>query len=752
MTTDNDTSLGAFSRRTLLILILLAGGLTLVYLTGEGKALLRAILTTLTELSMAGFVVVAGGGFGWLVVRRIAPDSSPTALKVITACGLGLWMLSTAVLVVGSATTGLLGPLFWWPVISVGVILAAWQGRKSLEVWKPPKRSDARALIWVILAVAAGLWLAGATFPTGRVRASESYDVQEYHLQVPREFYNAGHVGELPHNCYSYYPLGVEMLSLLAMALRGGAYDGMYLAKFLHGAFAVLTVGGIFVSLKSGDEARGRFAAVLVGTTPLVIFLSSLAMVEMAVLFYMALAVLWLRQWIAIPSARSAACIGLTLGAACAMKYLSVGFIVAPIAAVMLVSALRSRKRLAHLPLAAMMTLIPFTPWLTRNLVYTRNPVFPLATTILGRGPNWTEESQQRWIDGHGPESKPPVPVPPGYKAPEAPNRTKMFVEKFLLSHMFGPLLVISALVAICALASTRGRGDPWDLSLIGILAVQLAVWVLATHEMPWRFLTPALVPIALLAGGALARLAAVQVNPLKKNAMASNRGPWGLPIACTIFATVVIMNIVTAFNVYISITGRKPMHGVPGELLTWRNELEHESLKLKLPDNTKFLLVGEARGFYFPPNTVYATAFDPHPLAKMVSAGLTPRQIASKLRGRGITHMFVNWAEIWRLAATYGYPASLSAELYERRQKGRRPGLKVLDDLTDHGLRLLRDIGQYQPTTQPANQTKDWLPFEFPPNWPIISIYEFRRPGAAAGATGDGGQPASKATSTKGQ
>ena len=81
------------------------------------------------------------------------------------------------------------------------------------------------------------------------IHTADNYDVLGYHLQVPREYFEAGQISELPHNCYSYYPLGVEMLFLLAMCLRSGAYEGMYLAKMLHAVFAGLAVAGVFVAL-----------------------------------------------------------------------------------------------------------------------------------------------------------------------------------------------------------------------------------------------------------------------------------------------------------------------------------------------------------------------------------------------------------------------------------------------------------------------------------------------------------------------
>ena len=101
--------------------------------------------------------------------RGIVPRSAPRGLVIATACGLGMWMLSAAVLLVGSLTTGLLKPWIWWPITAIGILLAVWQARRVLEAWKTPDRFDGRAVTWIVLAVAVGIWLAGATMAPGAI-------------------------------------------------------------------------------------------------------------------------------------------------------------------------------------------------------------------------------------------------------------------------------------------------------------------------------------------------------------------------------------------------------------------------------------------------------------------------------------------------------------------------------------------------------------------------------------------------------
>lgn len=722
----------SLSRWTVAVLVLLAGGWMLVHLTGRAGAWLPACYRIITDGAAACAIVAAAGGWGYLLVRRLAPPGASPGLCVVTACGLGLWVFSTAVLVAGSAVRGALSAWVWWPVVLAGLLLAAWQGRKGIEAGAIPRRLDARALVWVLIALAVGLALAGATRPPGWVGVgSDEYDVLEYHLQVPREFLHNGRVGELPHNVYGYYPLGVEMLFLLAMSLCGGPYEGMYLAKFLHAAFAVVAVAGVFASLKRDEPDRGRFAAVLLATTPFVIYLCWLAMVELAEVCYLAVGLLWLREWLSVRRRGSALLIGAMLGAACAAKYLAVGLVAGPVLAAMTALALLRSGRgagLAHAAMALGAAVVLVSPWLIRNTVYTGNPVFPLATSVFGRGPHWSPESQQRWIDGHGPQTKPPVPRPPAWEMPTQPSRAEMFYDNFLISPWTGQLLKVLAGAAVCILLASTGAARLWDWALTGVIAAQLVVWTLWTHAMPERFLVPIVVPMSLLAGGMLARLAAVRSNPFRRRSLPPAYGSWGLVPAAAILVISAGVNLLVSYTAYRRATDppQLPLHGVPGGAIAvndprWKPAYE-------LPEGARILLVGEARGFYFPPGTAYATAFDVHPLADMVDRGLKPDEILAELRRMGITHVWVDWAEVWRLAGTYGYPASLGAELWGRLRDARGPALDVLDRLPG-GVRAA-DVLDWPREPRPNPRT--WQPFRFPTHWPPASLYALPRPDQA--------------------
>ncbi|HDZ22289.1 hypothetical protein LCGC14_0238860 [marine sediment metagenome] len=692
----------ALSPWVVLVIAVVAAGLVLVRSTGGALGAALAAMTALVDGGLAVIVFVAAGGYGALVLRKIAPAGAPAGLRIATACGLGLWGLSTLMLIVGSVASGLLTIWVWWPVTAGGVLLAAWQLRDRTPRMSWPNRVHGRALIWVLIAVAIAIWISGVTRPPGLVGAGpDEYDVLEYHLQVPREYYDAGRITPLRHNVYSFFPGGVEMLSLLCMCLRGGVYAGVYAAKFIHGLFAVLAVVAVATTLKDKDALRGRYAGVLLATAPFVLYLGWLGMVELAQICYLTLALLWLRQWIADRDGRSAWWVGGAAGMACATKYLAVGFVAAPVTAAMVLAALLTRDRpgkLAHIGGAALAMLVFFSPWLIRNTAATGNPVFPLATSTFGRG-HWSAESQQRWVDGHGPDKRPPVPTPAGWTMPPQPTRPSRFFRSFLSFQMFGPLLLAMAAMAVCVLVALRGPPDLWDWMLVIVGGVQLTVWTLWTHEMPSRFIVPVIVPAALLAGGVLERLSRVRHNPMRRRD-GEGPGAWGAVVAGVLLVIIAGQNLFIGFRVHAATNEFLRRQGIPAAI----NGTDVKTLAAAKreawfgPDaEARVMLVGHPLAFYMPAGSVYATAFDAHPLAEMIEQGRSPRQMLDDLQGRGVTHILINWDEIIRLAHTYGFPPSLAAEplaAYDRQWPHGQwidwPALGALADLVPLGAREL--------------------------------------------------------------
>ncbi|MFP4054439.1 MAG: ArnT family glycosyltransferase [Phycisphaerae bacterium] len=697
------------------VVILLAAAGVCLGLTWLAGAWLGVVMVAAIDGFFATLILVAAGGFGSVFVRRLAPPEAPAGLRAVTSAGVGCWVLSTLVVSLGSLIDGGLSAWRWWVVIAAGVLLAAvavarhlasLSGEQrlvkgteaTLTRWKLPLRVKRDKLWLAVPAIAAGLWLAGAACAPGLVGLhGDSYDILEYHLQLPREFLQQGAVSTLEHNVYSHYPLGQEMLSLLAMILRGGAYEGMYAGKLLHGAMGALAVATLWLGWgRESTRHRRRFAAVLLAACPFVIYLSWVAMVELAQVFALALAAVWLRGWLRRPSWRSAAMIGLACGFACGTKYLAVGFVAAPVLLAMAVSAVlrgagccnppapstgeatdeadsQTPKRpcpgcgLANVLLAGLLAAAMMGPWLIRNHAATGNPVFPLLTKQLGRG-HWDTESQQRWIAGHGPQKQPPVPTPAAYVPEVPPSRTELLVRNFLSvdgMQWFGIVTFPLALLGIGVGAARAGKWGLFVPCLTIIAACQVALWAAFTQGLPPRFLVPIVVPLALLAAEGVRGMQVVLGSVAREKADADRaRTETTLQKVLDAGGTVVVMlgamaGLAHALEVYPAATRNLHLHGLEGRDLA-TNIAPYQIAHEVLPEDSTLLLVGSATPFYYPPGTQYATAFDAHPLAQLARSGATPAKIIRRLRHRGITHLWIHWGEIERLSRTYGYPAVL--------------------------------------------------------------------------------------------
>lgn len=654
-----------------------------------GALSLLNIAMAFSHVGQLVLIAISAGGLGYLILRKVMPKSAPLGLRLVSAIGLGLWLLSTLVLMLGSL--GMLWPWLWWTIQAIGLLAAGFQGKDSIGRLAIPNRLPSRALIAVLLAAAGALWISGATSPPGLFSLDgDSFDVLEYHLQLPREYLLAGRVMPLEHNVYSFFPSGTEMLFLLGMILRGGSYEGMYLATMMPGLFLALTAAAALGAMRGQEASRGTFAAAFLATSPYLLYLSYQAMAELPGIFYLTLALLWLRHWLSHKEAGSAALIGLAIGGACATKYLAVGFVAAPVLAVMFLSSLVSLRRLPQVALAAVLALALMSPWLIRNTAATGNPVFPLLTEQLGAG-HWSQESQQRWQDGHGRQNMPPVPIPPQYsKPPQQPNRLVALYTNFIGSDRFNLLLIITTVIGISVVLAGGRNSQAWEYWLIVILVMQVVVWSQVTHGMPSRFIVPALVPMCMLASGAIWRLSELKTNPFKRNAQPSPRGPWGLPLAVATTLAVVIVGLISALNMLqIPWGGSSPERFLPGQIIA--TQWWPVAPAWKLPPSSRIALIGESQAFYLPPGTIYATAFDSDSTTRPIALKNDPRETIAALKADGVTHILVNWQEIARLATTYGYPRPYVGNLLQRRREQQAVGNELIESL---GLKLVEHVG----------------------------------------------------------
>jgi hypothetical protein len=360
----------------------------------------------------------------------------------------------------------------------------------------PARRLDPAAWLWLLVMPFLAIAVLSAFMPPGILWGDEpnGYDVVEYHLQVPREWFEAGGIVPLHHNVFSYFPFNVEMHYLLAMLLRGSPWAGMYLAQLMHLAMIVLSI----VALWELVTPRGRIGVILAAATPWLALLAPVAYNEGGLLLFGTLAIGWmLRALGGSPgAARQMALSGVFAGLACGVKLTAAPMLVVLIpigyfaaARFSPISNLKSQisnyKSLALFLLGALLTV---SPWLLRNLIWTHNPVFPEAMPLLGRA-HFTPEQVARWQSAHAASAS----------ERGVANRLHATWSQIFADWRYGyALFPAAALAVIAALRRKTRQIDGPFLAVLMLLLGWLVFWIAFTH-LQSRFFALAIPAAALL-------------------------------------------------------------------------------------------------------------------------------------------------------------------------------------------------------------------------------------------------------------
>lgn len=656
----------AQSKRLLVIAFVV---LTLV---GVGVTSRYALLTVLVHGLSAVIVLVplVLGGL-WLVPFPIRTDSGdprvsmmPLSWHLLLGATLGLGVASTLVLVLGLA--GCLQRTIWLGILvmsaAAGVgrlrtLLA--QARQSDRTGRGPDKRESSAwpLLWLLLCPFLILALLAASNAPGFIWGEEGfgYDVLEYHLQLPKEYLQAGRIEYVPHNVYASFPANVEMLYLLAMMVLDDVYDIGVVANMIHLILAALTVFAAWRAGREWSKAAGIVSGVAMGTAGWLAYLCGLAYVENGMLLFAMTATAVLIRHLktrhdqtrksgehethatTAGTWRSIALAGVLTGFACGCKYTAMPLIAVPLTLLVLLRAGCSmRRRIIEAMIFGGATLLTFAPWLIKNQLMTGNPVFPLANTVFQASPpGWGEEETQRWNRAHS--------LPAHERTLTARLAVAWSHTAWDKHQRFGPAIILVGLIGL--LGRRRRRVD---LLLLAVLIAQLGVWLSMTHLFA-RFAVVLLIPLALLCGRAV----------VDAGSTARRR----------VIVLVLVVGCVWNLGFAAQLHREESPRGAPASLMYSGAVPGFEYFRVvneKLRPDAKILLVGEARAFYFQREVDYCVTFNHNPFFAAVRNAETPEDVAKWVRTRKYSHLLVNWSEIERLTSTYGFSPPIDKQQLE--------------------------------------------------------------------------------------
>ena len=693
---DRENRVGALrDARWRLIALLVGGGMLAIV----GAVSPVALLVVLLDGSIAAGVVLSATGLGLWIVRGLRLHRADLRWQLLLAAGLGLGAVSLLVL-----GLGVLGVLHRWVWVSLLAVFAAgglWRVRDMRRDCSQVENEYADGsqvwMRWLWLGVIGfgALALLGGTMPPGILWPAEGngYDVLEYHLGVPREYFEAGRISYLPHNIYSNFPLGVESLYLLTIILRGDPVGAVFSAKLLNVLLGMLAVGGVWLAGREFGRGSGVVAGLIAASCPFLTYLSGVAYVENGLLFLAALALgallrawrddakvttLWHRRLgggntgetpmqqehymgeTPVPQVRWILASGLLCGLACGCKYTAIPAVFLPLLIAVTWHAVRRQPRQQAsrtgygpgLPVVFLLGwAVAFGPWMVKNVAMTGNPVFPLARGAFQERPGvWNEDDAARWHEGH-------LPAPED--RPWGRRVTRLWHE-VIASSQFGPGIVLAIAAGIGALfARRRGRSpakivdaDPRGSGVCWLMIIIGAVFWMGWTHLVGRFAIVLVVPAAVLAGCCW-RLV------LGRNAR-----------------TVVVVLLVVAFNLFVTVGQFTEWpfleSGAFGStaLMTegiWPGQKHVPRLNSLVSQGHRVLMIGDARRLYLNHGVDYCVVFNRNPFAEAAESR-SAEDLTDWLREQDYSYVYVDWGEMWRLRGSrYGFWPSINEGLFAR-------------------------------------------------------------------------------------
>ncbi len=618
-------------------------------------------------LALAVSIVLYGSLLGWWLMSLTGATAGLSrAERFLFGTAVGLNVLSLFTLLLG-CLGGLRRELF----LTAAVLTAAaalWRlsrgGGPAAGPWWPPAGGGDPWLSsrWLWLAAPALFFLVA-----GGVLPPVEFDVREYQLQAPKEFYQNGRIGFLPHNVYAQMPLGAHMHSLLAMVLLDDWWYGALAGKTviaLIGPLTALAIG--LAGRRYFSTTVGMLAAILYLGTPWIARVSMTGLVDGVVGFYAFLSVFALLlackaaggpgqdppaphppHW---PATGQFALAGFLIGASVACKYPAALFVFLPLVAGVGLYLWTSRKeiRTPGQPLAVLLLAAAAGggPWLVKNVVLTGNPTYPLLYDWFD-GASRTDELNRRWQQAHQPRPYPGSGAAHAYSPRQAALYT---AHVMLLSQWLSPALVPLAALSFFAV---RGRQRAVVVALLAYLAWVLATWWLLTHRID-RFWVPILPVVALLAG----------VGSTWRPDRAWRIGVLALVSLSTLYGLLcmtsgVITSVDRRFFVALDVLRRDPL----------RVDAVHLYLNQHRGEVQKLLLVGDAQPFDLEVDGVlYNTTFDPSVFVQLLG-DRNAAEFHQLLLSQRITHIYVHWGEIdrYRGPGNYGFARQVQPAVFDK-------------------------------------------------------------------------------------
>jgi len=211
-----------------------------------------------------------------------------------------------------------------------------------------------------------------------------SRDALIHHLAVPKLWLKHGRIYEIPWANYAYYPMNINLLYVVCLYFKNDIAP-----KFIHLAFGLGTGWLIYLYLKQKfDRNWALLGMAIFITTPVVIWLSTSAYIDLGMTFFSTMSVLTFIKWRDSEYTQlkwffiSSFCMGIAIGS----KYNAlIAWLI--INLILILSYVRdTNKQIGALQYGIMFfvsTALLASPWYLKNCLQTGNPFYPLFNNLI---------------------------------------------------------------------------------------------------------------------------------------------------------------------------------------------------------------------------------------------------------------------------------------------------------------------------------------------------------------------------------
>ncbi|MFI5361726.1 MAG: ArnT family glycosyltransferase [Elusimicrobiota bacterium] len=603
-------------------------GRTLGIVVVKNGPLLASRLAWLAAL----WLVAVTAGSLWMRVLRLR---AARLEALLLASALGFGTLSLVLLGLGAA--GFFSPIILKIVFLTGttaaLIAAPWVSTRMIRQESQNRRQslgpeEVAALL--VMATTVVMESCAALAP------AIYYDALLYHLALPKLYLLNGRLFALPHNVFSGLPMGMQMLYGLTLSLSDER-----LAALLHSSLGWAAAAAVYCTGRRLFSRRvGILAAFLTLVSPVAVYAGWNCGVDLGAAFFCAtglLAVmrdLFPQAPIRDPEAAPhwPACAGLLLGFACGVKYN-----VLPFAAVLFaVHAWQNRRqgRSARAPLLlAFAAACSFSPWLIKDIVLFHDPLYPFLRGIFGVPTQ--NFDLQAFSDAAGSRHLgQTLRGAAGWKDLLLQPWTVSAPESWIWSDSPGPLF-LTLLPWILLLRPRK----PAATAVAAAAAGGYVAWTLATRVV--RYLLPAFSFLALAAA------LAVEAEALPRWL---RRLGWVAAIYGGTFAVQFAFAHGKNIGFWQCLTNRVDREDylkTPRDTYPMPYYAAAEFINRELSPAARVLLLGESRTYYIERDCIAATVFDQNPFWLAAQQASDGKDLLSRLRGLGVTHVFLNAVQL---------------------------------------------------------------------------------------------------------